>query len=203
MKAGDPPGQRQVEKHGKMWPPFPRPVGEEQAFWHKYHHAHYWPYPYNCQDKAYVQDVLHQQAAAGWTSATTLQDYHFDAETNRLNSAGETQLYWILTQAPISYRTAYVAQGRSAEQAQVRLASVEQMARSMIGESLPPILLRHDIPVGRPASEVEAYRRKQLQAIPNQRLFTIGTSGGGGGASAGGLGMGTGGMSGAPQGGNQ
>lgn len=203
MRAGDPPGQRQVEKKGKLWPPFPRPVGREQTFWHKYHHAHYWPHPYVCEDRAYIQNVTHQQAANGWTVATTLHDYHFNPETNALNTAGEAHLYWILTESPMAYRTAYVAQGRSAEQANIRLASVTSAAREMVGGDLPPILLRHDQPLGRPAVEIDRLRQMELQAIPRQRLFTIGTTTGGSGGSGGsssplGSGASAGGTSGSP-----
>ena len=63
MRADDPVGTRQVEKHGKYWPPYPRPVGRKQAFSHTFHAAHYWPHPYNCEDQAYVRNILDQQTA--------------------------------------------------------------------------------------------------------------------------------------------
>jgi hypothetical protein len=176
-RACDPPGTRQEYKYGKMWPPFARPVGKGQTFWHKYHHAHYWPHPYNCQDREYVQSIVQQQANNGWEFATTLHDYHFDTETNQLNTAGEAHLYWILTQAPAQYRTTYVARGRNEQIAQHRLAMVQQSAREFCGDGLPPICLKHDVFQGRPAIEIDTLRRLELQSIPQPRLFTISSQG--------------------------
>ena len=183
-RAGDPPGTRQVEKYGKLWPPFPRPVGPHQTFWHKYHHAHYWPHPYNYEDRAYCYAAVQQQTQNGWSSATTLHDYHFDPETNRLNSAGETHLYWILTQAPACYRTTYIAHAKSQEVDQVRVAQVESAARMMVGNEIPPILLKHETTIGRPAVEIDTLRKLELQSFVRPRLFIVGTAGAGGGASS-------------------
>jgi hypothetical protein len=178
-RASDPPGARQHYKHGKMWPPFPRPQGKGLTFWHKYHYAHYWPYPYNCQDRDYVHGIFQQQANNGWEFATTLHDYHFDPETNRLNSAGELHLRWILTQAPAQYRTTFISRGTSEPVAQLRLESVQQVAREICGDATPPILLKNDAFLGRPAVEIDTLRRLELQSIPQPRLFIITPSGSG------------------------
>ena len=61
-RAGDPPGTRQIDSHGKLWPPYPRPVGRKQTKLHAYHYAHYWPYPQNCEDEAYVRNIIDLQA---------------------------------------------------------------------------------------------------------------------------------------------
>ena len=131
QRAGDPPGARKIYKHGKLWPPYPRPVGQKQTYWHAYHTAKYWPYPYNCEDRAFERGILQQQANAGWEIATTLHDYHFDEETNRLNTAGEAHLRWILTQARQQYRTTFVASGTNAEIGEFRLAHVQNLAREI------------------------------------------------------------------------
>ncbi len=108
MRADDPVGTRQVEKHGKYWPPYPRPVGRKQTFSHAFHAAHYWPHPYNCEDQAYVRNILDQQTSAGWVNATTLHDYYFNADTQQLTEAGQTHLLWIAASVPPQYRTVYV-----------------------------------------------------------------------------------------------
>lgn len=184
-RAQDPPGARQVEKDGKLWPPFPRPVGEKQHWVHKYHHAHYWPYPYNCADEAYVRGIWQQQSSNGWVSATTLRDYHFDTETQQLNSNGRQHLYWILTSVPAQYRTIYVAQGYSLEEAALRQGHVERTSKELVADSQVPVCIRHEIYHGRPAQEIDQLRRLELQSFPRPRLFVIGgrtTSGGAGGA---------------------
>jgi hypothetical protein len=183
QRAVDPPGTRQVFKYGKLWPPYPRPVGPKQTFWHSYHTAKYWPYPYNCEDRAFAVGIIQQQAGKGWAIATTLHDYHFDSETNRLNSAGEAHLRWILTEAPTPYRTAFVASGVSPQVGEFRLAQVQEMARQITGSDGCPILLRSDSFLARPAIEIDTLRRLELQAQPQPRLFVIGASGATGSAS--------------------
>lgn len=183
LRAGDPPGARQVEKDGKMWPPFARPVGEKQHWVHKYHHAHYWPHPYNCDDQAYIRNVLNQQAANGWVNATTLREFHFDSDTQEVNSVGRDLLQWIITSTPIQYRTAYVAQTFAAERDTLRQASVERAIKEMVPEANIPVLLRFDRFQGRSAQEIDQLRRLELQAIPIPRLFTVGSSGGSSGGS--------------------
>ncbi len=206
MRADDPPGTRQVEKDGKLWPPYPRPVGRKQTFKHAFHTAHYWPYPYNCEDRAYVNNLLDQQTAAGWVTATTLHDYYFHPETQQLNEAGQNQLLWITASAPAQYRTIYVSQGKSPEMGQLRVGQVEQYFQQAGTVSVPPIMLRQEFFAGRPANEVDRLRALELQSIPRPRIYNIGVTGGaggGGGASGGsasGSGTGSGGSSGTSSG---
>ena len=154
--AADPPGSRQKYHHGKLWPPRPRPVGEEQPFIHKYHTAHYWPHPYNCEDRATVARFAELQIANGWQAATTLYDYHFDPTTHQLNSAGRTQLHWILTHVPIEHRQAYVAVGAQSQSNAVRVQNVEHEIATIVGtDAALPVLMRVTNPLGRPAAEVQ------------------------------------------------
>lgn len=187
LRAQDPPGTRQVLKDGKLWPPFPRPQGPRQHWVHQYHHAHYWPHPYDCDDRAYVRNILQQQSAGGWVSATTLHDYHFDQGANTLNSAGRDHLQWIIAFTPPQYRTVYVAQGGSVAAGQVRSANVEQAIREFQPDRAVPVIVRHDRFLGRPGTEIDKLRELELENTPTPRLFTIGgNSSSGGGSSAGG-----------------
>jgi hypothetical protein len=191
-RAQDPPGTRQVEHHGKLWPPFPRPTGEPQTHVHKFHHAHYWPHPYNCMDEAYVRHVIDLQTGNGWTAATTLQDYHFSEDTHELNSAGKLQLHWILNHAPAQFRTVYVAEGVSPQIAQLRLEHVQSAAREFSADASTPIVMRPVMTRGRPAEEIDTLRRLEMQSMPRPRLFTVGTGsrGSAGGGTASGSGSG-------------
>lgn len=199
QRANDPPGARQIEKHGKYWPPYPRPQGRKQTFSHAYHTAHYWPHPYNCQDRADVNNLLDAQSSAGWVLATTLHDYHFDEDTQQLTDAARNQLLWIANSVPSQYRTVYVSQGTTAEKGQLRVAQSEAFFREMGIPNIPPVVARYENFNGRPAAEVDAVRRLELQSIPRPRLFIIGraagggTGGGGGGAGGGGGGASAGG----------
>lgn len=201
LRAQDPPGTRQVEKHGKLWPPFSRPVGPKQHWVHQYHHAHYWPHPYAAEDAGYVRAVWQQQTSAGWIGATTLHDYHFDPGTHELNSVGHEHLGWIAHFAPAQYRTVYVAQGGSVANGQVRAGHVEAALTQFCPPGSIPIVVRPDRFQGRPGQEIDRLREMELQAIQPPRLFTIGGSGGASGTSSsgssGGMSAGSGGSGGA------
>lgn len=191
QRADDPPGVRQTYKHGKYWPPFARPMGRKQTFSHAFHSAHYWPYPYSDQDRADVHTLLNAQTSAGWVLATTLHDYHFDADTQQLTDAGRTQLTWVLNSAPPQYRTIYVAQGLTPEMGQLRAASADKFVRESGTPDIPAIITKPETFAGRPANEVDRLRMLELQSIPRPRLFLIGVAGRqGGGGAAGGGGMG-------------
>lgn len=177
-KASLPVGARQKYKKGKLWPPFARPTGEPQQFSHKYHAAHYWPHPYVCQDREYVRTMEEEQAAAGWMSATTLYEYHFDNETHELNDPGQRQLMWILHTIPDKRRMAFVQASHKREISEARLASVRAAAMEISGsESLPPIMLRMADSPSRPAVEVDMIRQSELSTFPTPRI--------GGGAAGG------------------
>lgn len=189
-EAQTPVGQRQVYKKGKLWPPFPRPTGKEQQFTHKYHAAHYWPYPYSLDDRTFVRNVSAMQIDNGWVTATTLYDYHFEDDTYELNHAGRMQLRWILESAPVQRRTIFVQYGMSPEITERRLMSARQDASLLVGpEAVPPILVRVTSPYGRPASEIVDIRRAEIKSLPAPRIAYgtgsgSGSSGGGGGGSS-------------------
>ncbi|MGH7126923.1 MAG: hypothetical protein ACREIV_00025, partial [Planctomycetaceae bacterium] len=183
-RADDPVGSRQKHYRGLMWPPYPRPTGDVQDFTHKYHHAHYWPHPYNCWDMHYVNAVTGIQVANGWRNETTLYDHNFDPVTQQLTHSGLLRLEWILDYAPPAHRVAYVQEVRSPEINQQRLAVVTTEATLMAGpENLPPIVLRRATALGRPAVEVQLIRERDLRSIPDPRIeyeaLPSGTGGGG------------------------
>lgn len=185
QRAEDPPGARQIAKHGKYWPPYPRPIGRKQTFSHGYHTAHYWPYPYNCQDRADVHNLLDAQTGAGWAAATTLHDYHFDMDTQQLTDAGRNHLIWVMNSVPAQYRTVYISQGMTAATGQLRVAQSEKFMYETGSTNIPPIVTKYEIFYGRPANEVDRLRTLELDSIPRPRLFLVGASsrgGSGGGA---------------------
>ena len=198
QRADDPPGSRQVSKHGKFWPPYPRAMGRKQTLSHAYHTAHYWPHPYDCQDRMDVSNLLEAQASSGWVTATTLHDYHFNGDTQDLTEAGQTHLIWVMNSVPAQYRTVYVSQGVTAEMGQLRMAQAEKFLRETGAPNIPPLVTRFEVFNGRPANEVDRLRSLELQSIPRPRLFLIGAAArqgggaGGAGGSAGGSGGGSG-----------
>lgn len=191
-----PDGARQFCSHGKLWPPFARPTGKHQQFSHRFHSAHYWPYPYNCQDRAHVRNVSATQINNGWTTATTLYDYHFNAKDNTLNHAGRLHLKWILQTIPERRRFVWVQSTESKPVSEARLAEVRKTAEELAaGEKLPPIMLRVAPLDGRPSDEVNRIRTLEAGSMPMPRLPTTsggsGGMGGSGGSSGGGSGTGS------------
>lgn len=203
-RALDPPGARQVEHKGKNWPPFPRPTGPHQTMHHQYHHAHYWPYPYVCDDRAAVRDAMANQISAGWMNATMLEDHHFNLETQELNSVGRAHLFWIATHVPQQHRAVYVAQTVSPAIDQTRIAEVQRQMTEWNTQSIP-VSLRSEQTALRPAVEIDAIRRLDLQSQPRPKLklgvgaqsqgsssSTTTTTGGAGAAGGGGASGGSG-----------
>ena len=183
MKAQLPPGARQRMHHGKLWPPFPRPTDERQQFSHKFHTAHYWPYPYVCHDRQFVRMLSERQVQNGWTKQTTLYDYHFDEESHELNHSGLMQLRWILGMAPEQYRHVSVQSGISHDISQARVDAVRAESILIAGEAkLPSIDLRITEPLGRPAIEVNKIQIGVIDTMPDPRItytaLPTGSSGG-------------------------
>ena len=169
--AQGPVGARQKEHHGLLWPPYPRPVGERMEFWQIFHHAHYWPYPYNCQDRDYVRSFSALQVAKGWTAQTTLYDYHFDPDTHQLNQSGRLMLAWILGNAPPEHRKVYVQTASSEYASQQRLAHVQEEVNKLTDElQAPTVALRLTEPLGRPAVEADMIRRNELDTMLPPRI---------------------------------
>ena len=179
-RAGDPPGTRQKYRYGKLWPVRPRPVGPEQTLIHKYHSAHYWPFPYICADRAAVRQVMDAQVFNGWQTGTTLYDYHFDPVTHELNTSGMQHLQWMLTHTPEQFRQAHVAVAADPEFNSVRMMNVEREVARLAGDgSSVPVLMRVADPLGRPAAEVQfIMTTAQQQMMPPVIKYTGAGEGG-------------------------
>jgi hypothetical protein len=172
-EAERPIGARQKFRHGKLWPPYPRPTDDDGAECsHRFHHAHYWPLPYVCDDRAYVRHVSDLQIINGWTAETTLYDYHFLEGTAELNQSGILHLQWILQDVPPARRMIWVQTALNPESSQARLANVQVAALEMAGEgNCPPIMLRPGSMMGgKPAQEVDLQTRAYLGSMPMPRL---------------------------------
>lgn len=182
MRSGDPIGQRQVFKFGKVWPADPRPFGEPPPLVHRLHHNLYWPYPYDELDRAVVYQISDAQIMNGWQDATTFYDFHFEADSQTLNKSGRERLYYVMSRVPPEFRTAYVqASMLDPSLNGLRIAAVHSEAARFVGpDQTPPILLRVATPHGTPASDIDAifeYRRANL--TPPPVLSTVGAGGGG------------------------
>lgn len=183
-RSDRPIGARQVCKKGKLWPPFPRPTGPEPEASARFHAAHYWPYPYVCDDRAYVRNVCEMQVANGWMAETTLYDYHFDEETQELNHSGREHVGWMLRNVPPQRRTIYVQSLFDTEKTQKRLAATRNLVTAWSPTDVPSIELRTTEPFGRPANEIDHIERAVRGSMPEPRIqyqaLPSGTGGSGG-----------------------
>ena len=181
--ADSPVGSRQLFHKGKVWPPRPRPCGPHQPFCHKYHAATYWPWPYVCQDRAVVHSTINSQVENGWRATTTLYDFHFDDETNELNSAGRKQLHWILSHVPQQHQKLWVASSFDQGVTQARTMSVQTAMTNLGAGQQIPVELRIAHPLVRSAEVVETIGRAALDNTPAPVIQYQGISGGSGGGS--------------------
>jgi hypothetical protein len=185
-EAKRPDGARQIHSHGHDWPPYPRPCGEGQQWSARFHAAHYWPHPYNCQDLAYLRAVSATQVANGWQKETTLYAFHFDERDNTLNHSGKLRLKWVLQTVPEERRAVFVQASDDKSISDARLANVRAAATELVGDALPPIMLRVDEPDGRPTDEVNEIRKREKAAMRppqisyNPAAVSNGAGGGGG-----------------------
>lgn len=184
-KATLPPGVRQQYKKGKVWPASPRSTEEPQQFSHTYHSAHYWPLPYACQDRQYIQTAMEQQVAQGWLEATTLYSRHFDPETQQLNRAGMLELENLLYRVPPERRQVHVQATHDTVRDTTRLEAVHAaVAQTSAGAAGVPVQLRDCGEYGRPAAEVDQINQRYMATFPAPRLNGR-SSGGTQGATAG------------------
>ena len=175
MRAGEPVGERQQYKAGKVWPPDPRACGEPYPFLLRYYAAHYWPHPYREMDRMNVHAIEGAHIAAGWQSACTLYDYHFDKDTQALNTAGRAHLQWILLNVPAGF----VASTPDPRMNSQRLAQVQSAVATMIGkDNSLPVAMRMATPFGRPAEEVDTiFDYRSTKPLPPQIEYkNVGTS---------------------------
>lgn len=110
------------------------------------------------------------QEANGWAQATTLCAYHFDEETHHLNDAGRNHLRWILQNAPMDSRTVFVQAGPYSHISDARHAAVQNESTLIAGPGAAQVVVQPMNIAGRPANEVDAIRRTELQSMPRPRL---------------------------------
>ena len=180
MRAGEPIGERQRYKAGKLWPPDARPAGDHLPWLHRYHAAHYWPHPYDEMDRMNVHAIVNAHVITGWHSACTLYDYHFDPASQTLNSSGRAHLQWILLNVPAEHRQALVASSVSSQMNAQRLSHVESAIAGYIGDANSmPVVLRMAIPHGRPAWEVDSIHDGRMDSMlaPAIEYTSVGTAG--------------------------
>lgn len=168
-----PPGGRQKESGGLLWPPYPRSTAPKASVKTQFHHAHYWPLPYSCADRAYVRALTARQIAAGRAEHAALHGFHFDPETHGLTAAGRDHLRTEVLAAASAGRVApiVVSGGETPDVGAARLATVRSTVIAMgAPQMVSSISLGLHSAFGRPAEEIDRLRRDELQSTPQPRI---------------------------------
>jgi hypothetical protein len=122
-----------------------------------YHRNAAWPWPYVCPDRVAVREPFRVMVDNGWRRQNLLGPHHFNPETNRLTTAGELRVHWIMTQAPAERRSIFIERAAQPEVTAERLAVVRAYASQVaIDGQEPQAFESHLVSEGRPASIVDA-----------------------------------------------
>jgi len=162
-------------------------AGKELTFWQRvhldFHRNNAWPEPFQSADRAATREYFCIQVNNGWKMQNTIGTFLFNAETQELNRAGELQVRWIVTQAPIHRRAVFVLVGETPEDTQRRVTSVQNyISRIVPAGHLPPVMITNTQPEGASGENFNALHNAMMQSIPAPRLPTAaGGSGAGGG----------------------
>lgn len=162
-------------------------------FWHRvrvdWHRNNAWPEPFLSADRAAQREPFCIQADNGWKMQNTIGTYLFD-DNHQLNRAGELQVKWIVTQAPLHRRAVFVLRGDNAEQTNSRIASVNAAVQKFADGAVPPVIATSTEPPGWSGSYVDAMSQQFQATIPAPRLpAASGGDGGGDGGGGGSSGM--------------
>ncbi len=166
--------------------------GKELTFWQRvhldFHRNNAWPEPFQSADRAATREYFCIQVNNGWKMQNTIGTFLFNAETQELNRAGELQVKWIVTQAPIHRRAVFVLIGETPEDTQKRVLSVQNyISRIVPAGHLPPVMITHTQAEGASGAYFDAINNAMMQSIPAPRLPAAagggGTGGGGGGGT--------------------
>jgi hypothetical protein len=167
--------------------------GGFNQFWHRcgvdFHRNNSWPEPFLTADKIAVRTPYCIQTDNGWKMQNTIGSYLFDAETQRVNQAGELLVKWVVTQAPAHRRAVFVLKADSAEATKARVESVQLAVAKFGGGCMYPVLLTDSEPSGWPASYIDSISQQYSATMPAPRLPPRqgnGQSGGGSGSGGGG-----------------
>jgi len=162
-------------------------AAQDHGFWARvhldFHRNNAWPEPFLSADRAVTREYFCIQVNNGWKMQNTIGTFLFNPETQELNRAGELQVKWIVTQAPIHRRAVFVLVGETPEDTQRRVLSVQNyISRIMPAGHLPPVMITNTQPEGASGAYFDAINNAMMQSIPAPRLPAAAGSSSSGGA---------------------
>lgn len=159
-------------------------AGDWHDFWYRskvdWHRNNAWPEPFQSADRATARRPFCLMVDNGWKMQNTVGTFLFDHNDQRLNTAGEHLVKWIVQQAPQHRRAVFVLKGDTPEATQARVESVQAaVAKFACAGEMPPVILTMTEPAGWPGSYVDQMTQQFQATIPAPRLPASGGEGGG------------------------
>jgi hypothetical protein len=143
-----------------------------------YHRNVAWPWPHICPDRVAVREPFCIMVENGWRRQNLLGPHHFNSETNKLTTAGELKVRWIMTQAPPDRRGIFVERSLEPEITAERLETAREFAsRVAANGEVPQVFETHLLSEGRPASVVDSTNVKFYESLPPPNLQYLNTVG--------------------------
>jgi len=132
-----------------------------------YHQNTDWPWPYICPDRIAVREPFCLMVNNGWRRQNLLGPHHFNADANKLTTAGELRVRWIMTQAPPERRSIFIERSIESDITAQRLATVREFAVQVATDgSTPQVSDTYLISEGRPAAVVDATNVRFYESTP-------------------------------------
>jgi hypothetical protein len=107
----------------------------------------------------------------GWRRQNMLGSHHFNPGTNKLTTAGELHVRWIMTQAPESRRQVFVERSIDPMVTAERLAATREFTeRAALDGRVPSVTETNLVAEGRPAATIDWINVKYLENMPPPTL---------------------------------
>jgi hypothetical protein len=132
-----------------------------------YHRNAVWPWPYFCADRVAVREPFCIMVDNGWRRQNLLGPHHFNPDTNKLTTAGELKVRWIMTQLPPERRSIFVERSLEQEITAQRVETARLYAAEMaLDGAAPQVSETHLLSEGRPASVVDNTNVRFQESLP-------------------------------------
>jgi hypothetical protein len=147
-----------------------------------YHRNKEWPWPYFCADRIAVREPFCIMVENGWRRQNLLGPHHFNPDTQKLTTAGELKVHWIMTQAPPGHRSIFVERSIQPDITAQRVETARAYAAQVaLNSEVPQVTETHLLSEGRPASGVDQTNVRFYESLPPP-VFLPATSAGSTGA---------------------
>lgn len=146
------------------------------SFWHRfnvdYQRNNAWPHPFREVAAAQTRAPFEVQRLNGWQLHNTLNHGLFRDGDGQLSYAGQQQIQYIMTAAPVQHRTLFVVRAPNAVETDARVASVRNSLEryQVANDPVPSVMIIDRAPATYSGARASAINRAWLQAMPTPEL---------------------------------